>query len=83
MDQAGLHGRHRDIDGAISRKHGNTLVATLRKISGPGFAPGFGGHETLADVLFETGDRSLSQLHLDQLHADHDAGVLSEKIGRH
>ena len=82
MDQPGLHGRHRDKNGEISRKHGNTLVATLRKMYGSGFAPGFGGHETLADVLFETGDRSLSQLHLDRLHVDHDANLLGKKIGR-
>ena len=32
MDQPGLHGRHRDRNGELSRKHGNTLVRTLRKI---------------------------------------------------
>ena len=82
MEQPGLQGRHRDKNGQISRKHGNTLVATLRKIYGPSFAEGFAGNETLADVLAETGDRSLSQLHLEQLHADHDADVLGEKISR-
>jgi hypothetical protein len=32
--------RHRDKTGEISRKHGNTLVSTLRKIYGPSFAAG-------------------------------------------
>jgi hypothetical protein len=27
--------RHRDKNGEISRKHGNTLVGTLRKTYGP------------------------------------------------
>jgi len=36
--ESGLNGRHRDKDGEISRKHGNTLVSTLRKIYGPSFA---------------------------------------------
>jgi hypothetical protein len=27
--------RHRDKNGEISRKHGNTLVSTLRRIYGP------------------------------------------------
>lgn len=31
MEQLGLNGRHRDKNGEISRKHGNTLVRTLRK----------------------------------------------------
>ena len=30
--------RHRDKNGEISRKHGNTLVVTLRWIYGPTFA---------------------------------------------
>jgi hypothetical protein len=32
--------RHRDKNGEISRKHGNTLVSTLRRIYGPSFAAG-------------------------------------------
>jgi len=34
MQQPRLHDRHRDKNGEISRKHGNTLVRTLRKIYG-------------------------------------------------
>jgi hypothetical protein len=29
--QPGLDGRHRDADGEISKKHGNTLIMTLRE----------------------------------------------------
>lgn len=40
MKEPGLDDRHHDKDGEISRKHGNTLVKTLRKIYGHGFAIG-------------------------------------------
>ena len=36
----GLDGRHRDKDGEISKKHGNTLIGTLRETYGPDFARG-------------------------------------------
>lgn len=80
MEQPGLHGRHRDKDGEISRKHGNTLVSTLRRIYGPSFAEGFAPHTKLSEVLAAIGEKSLSQLHRDQLHRDHDAGHLERKI---
>jgi hypothetical protein len=41
MSKAGLDGRHRHKDGEISGKHGNTLVRTLCKIYGQGFAAGY------------------------------------------
>jgi hypothetical protein len=34
MSKAGLDNRHRNRDGKISGKHGNTPVRTLRKIYG-------------------------------------------------
>ncbi len=34
MSKPGLDGRHRNKDGEISGKHGNTLVRTLRKVYG-------------------------------------------------
>ena len=40
MEQPGLHGRHRDRNGELSKKHGNTLVRTLRKVYGEHFAEG-------------------------------------------
>jgi hypothetical protein len=76
MEQPGLHGRHRDKNGEISRKHGNTLVSTLRKIYGSSFAPGASPHEKLSEVLAEMDDRSLSQL----VH-DHEHGHLDRKVG--
>ena len=41
MSKPSLDGRHRDKNGEISHKHGNTLIRTLRKIYGPGFAAGY------------------------------------------
>jgi hypothetical protein len=75
MNQPGLHGRHRDKNGEISRKHGNTLVSTLRKVYGPSFAPAAQSHEKLSDVLAEMDEPSLSQL----VH-DHEHGHLERKI---
>jgi hypothetical protein len=37
MSKAGLDNRHRNHDGEISHKHGNTLIGTLRKIYGARF----------------------------------------------
>jgi hypothetical protein len=41
MSKPGLDGRHRDKSAEISSKHGDTLVRTLRKIYGQGFAAGY------------------------------------------
>jgi hypothetical protein len=41
MSKAGLDNRHRNKDGEISHKHGNTLIGTLRKVYGQGFAAGY------------------------------------------
>jgi hypothetical protein len=54
-------------------KHGNTLMSTLRKHYGPGFAKGCGDDETLSDVLHKLDDQSLSQL-----VRDHGAGKLEQ-----
>jgi len=78
MKESGLDHRHRDKNGAISRKHGNTLVRTLRKIYGQNFAPGCGDEERLTDVLHKFHADSLTQL-----HKDHDAGHLEKKIATH
>jgi hypothetical protein len=58
----GLDGRHRDKDGQIDRKHGNTRVDTLRETYGAGFLPGFRGDAHLSTVLAKTGVPSLSKL---------------------
>jgi hypothetical protein len=54
--------RHRDKNGEISRKHGNTLIRTLRKTYGEGFAPGCADNAKLSDVLSKLDDTSLSHL---------------------
>lgn len=75
MQQPGLQGRHRDKNGEISRKHGNTLVSTLRKIYGPSFAPGAQAGEKLSEVLAEMDEPSLTKL----VH-DHERGDLAGKV---
>ena len=56
---APLHGRHRDKNGEVSKKHGNTLIGTLRKTYGAHFAPGCDDHEKLSDELDEPSLRQL------------------------
>ena len=62
MDQPGLDQRHRDKDGEIGRKHGNTLIGTLRQTYGETFAPGFDPEAKLADVLMTLDEPSLTAL---------------------
>jgi hypothetical protein len=62
VTQPGLDGRHRDKDGRISKKHGNTLISTLRQTYGQNFAPREQGHVKLGDVLQRLDDNSLSML---------------------
>ena len=54
-----LDGRHRDKTGRIDRKHGNTLVGTLRKTYGDHFAKGRRSTLMLKTLLKETGTDSL------------------------
>ena len=75
MQQPGLHRRHRDKNGEISRKHGNTLVSTLRKIYGPSFAPGAQVGEKLSEVLVDLDEPSLTKL----VEA-HERGELEGKV---
>ena len=53
MSKAGLDSRHRNRDGEISGKHGNTLIRTLRKVYGQSFAAGYPETEKLSEVLLE------------------------------
>ena len=76
--QPGLDHRHRDKNGEISKKHGNTLVSTLRMIYGPNFALGFQPHQKLSDVL-----ATLDEASLTQLVRDHEANQLHSKIAQH
>jgi hypothetical protein len=63
--------RHRDKNGEISRKHGDTLVGTLRKSYGVDFAKGCAESNRLSDVLHKMDEPSLSKL-----VRDHEAGKL-------
>ena len=69
MQQPGLDGRHRTLLGRISRKHGNTLVSTLRAHHGAHFLSQFKATDDLADVLKATDMASLTQL---EKHYPHD-----------
>ena len=60
--QPGLDHRHRDKNGRISQKHGNTLISTLRQTYGQHFAPGQPAHAKLSDVLQVVDEPSLSKL---------------------
>ena len=62
MKEPGLDQRHRDRNGEISRKHGNTLISSLRQTYGPNFAPGFSGQAKLSEVLQTLDAPSLTQL---------------------
>jgi hypothetical protein len=75
MKQPGLDQRHRDRNGEISRKHGNTLVRTLRRVHGQDFAEGFKETDKLSDVL-----QTLDEPSFSRLVRDHQAGTLESKI---
>jgi hypothetical protein len=73
MSKAGLDNRHRNHDGEISHKYGNTLVGTLRKIYGQNFAAGYAPTEKLSEV-------QLNETSLSQLRRDHETGHLEHKL---
>jgi hypothetical protein len=75
MSKPGLDHRHRNKDGEISGKHGNTLIRTLRKIYGQSFAAGYPDTDKLSEVLLKLNETSLSQL-----RRDHETGHLEHKI---
>lgn len=75
MQQPGLHGRHRDKNGEINRKRGNTLVSILRKIYGTSFVLGAQPGAKISEVLATIDEPSLTKL----VH-DYDRGDLESKI---
>jgi hypothetical protein len=75
MSKTGLDHRHRNKDGEISHKHGQTLIRTLRRIYGQSFAAGYPESEKLSEVLLQLNETSLSQL-----RRDHETGHLEHKI---
>lgn len=78
MAYSGLDTRHRDKDGEVSRKHGDTKVATLRKIYGLEFAPGFEEGRTLRQILADLDETSLTKI----VH-HHDSGRLEKLINEY
>jgi hypothetical protein len=52
---------------SVGRKHGNTLIGTLRKTYGDHFAAGCGDDEKLSDVLHKLDTPSLSKLLHDRV----------------
>jgi hypothetical protein len=62
MNEPGLDRRHRDRDGRISRKHGNTLIRTLRLTYGANFAPKESPNVKLEGVLQRLDEPSLKKL---------------------
>jgi hypothetical protein len=77
LSKAGLDHRHRNKDGEISGKHGNTLVRTLRKVYGQGFAAGYPETAKLSEVMLQLNETSLSQL-----RRDHETDHLEHKIAQ-
>ena len=77
MSKTGLDNRHRNHDGEISHKHGNTLIRTLRKVYGQSFAAGHPETKTLSEVLLQLNETSLSQL-----RRDHETRHLEHKIAK-
>jgi hypothetical protein len=62
---------YRDKDGELSRKHGNTLIGTLRSHYGSDFAAGCSESDRLTDVLDQLDEGSLNKL-----ARDYEAGQL-------
>lgn len=60
-DSSSLDARHRNTNGEIDRKHGNTLVGTLRETYGENFAAGHRSDMKLETLIRENGSRSLSE----------------------
>ena len=61
VKQPGLDDRHRDANGEIRRKNGNTRVDSLRQTYGEDFAKDFRGDMKLETLLERTGANSLSE----------------------
>jgi hypothetical protein len=61
LSNAGLDNRHRNKNGEIRGKNGNTLIRTLRKVYGQSFAAGYPETEKLSEVLLKLNETSLSE----------------------
>jgi hypothetical protein len=58
--QPGLDGRHRDANGQIHHKMGNTHLGTIRETYGDDFAAGRRSDMKLENPLKESGAKSLT-----------------------
>jgi len=58
----GLDSRHRDKDGTIEKKRGDTLIRTLRKQYGPEFAPGYRSDAKLKTLKKQEAVDSMGEL---------------------
>ena len=61
MARRGLDGRDRNESGQIDKKHGNTLIGTLRRTYGSDFADGYRSDKKLDNLLRDENCDSLSQ----------------------
>jgi hypothetical protein len=75
MIQMAVDTHYRDKDGEISRKHGNTLIRTLRISYGSKFAKDCANDEKLSDVLAKLDEPSLFKL-----VRDHKSGILPIRL---
>jgi hypothetical protein len=71
----GAYARYPDTSGEISRKHGDTLIGTLRTSYGSRFAKDCTDDEKLSDVLAKLDGPSLFKL-----VRDHKAGMLPIRL---
>lgn len=62
MKEPGLDGRHRDENGQIRQKNGNTRIGTLRETYGDDFAQGHRSDKKLENVLRDENASSLTEL---------------------
>jgi hypothetical protein len=58
--QPGLDARHRDKNGEIHHKMGNTRISSLRQTYGDDFATGYRSDKKLENLLEDTGAKSLT-----------------------
>jgi hypothetical protein len=59
--EVGLDNRHRDLNGEIRQKNGNTRIDTLRQTYGDDFAKEYRGDMRLDTLLDTAGVSSLSE----------------------
>jgi hypothetical protein len=69
------HATLENHDVEISTKHGDTTLATLRKVYGKFFAAGLLDTATLREIL-----PKLNETSLGQLRRDYETGHLSKKL---